>query len=357
MQTIRLSYELDTDADKSTQTEFENSLIRMLDAVDSQQSLQKAARYLGVSYRHFWGELLDWEARLGQCLVIREQGKPAKLSPLGKKLLWAERSVLARNALEIERIRTELAAAFAEITNPEATVIRMSGCFDPLLAKLPAFAFPFGFITDLRFSSSLEGLSDFLKGSCDIAVFAVPKDAERGSIAAEVFAPYLDPETTDVCRFAVRTQGLAVARGNPKNLRKLGDVVKRRLRYAGRSPESGTRVLQQTLLKAGGMKPHLLDSPALVESSAQAVAVAVASGRADAGLCLEHAARSFGADFLPMAEEECFLVWKKRAPLTVLDFVRLLLRPEWRDGAADFAGINAKRCGDYIDIRKIFGWW
>lgn len=72
-----------------------NLLIRQLAAIESGKGLQQAARSLGVSYRYFWGQIEIWEERFGQKLVIREQGKRARLSPLGQKLLWAERTVMA----------------------------------------------------------------------------------------------------------------------------------------------------------------------------------------------------------------------------------------------------------------------
>jgi putative molybdopterin biosynthesis protein len=119
-----------------------NLLIRQLAAIESGKGLQQAARSLGVSYRYFWGQIEIWEERFGQKLVIREQGKRARLSPLGQKLLWAERTVMANYAVQMEKMRTELNAAFAAACNPDADIVTIAGCFDPWLATLPAFLFP-----------------------------------------------------------------------------------------------------------------------------------------------------------------------------------------------------------------------
>lgn len=81
------------------------SLIRQLAAIECGEGLQQAARSLGVSYRYFWGEIEAWEAKFGQKLVIREQGRRARLSPLGAKLLWAERTVMANHAVQIEKMQ------------------------------------------------------------------------------------------------------------------------------------------------------------------------------------------------------------------------------------------------------------
>lgn len=103
-----------------------NPLIRQLAAIECGEGLQQAARSLGVSYRYFWGEIEAWEAKFGQKLVIREQGRRARLSPLGAKLLWAERTVMANHAVQIEKMRTELNAAFAAACDPEAEIVRIA---------------------------------------------------------------------------------------------------------------------------------------------------------------------------------------------------------------------------------------
>ena len=67
-----------------------------------------AARTLGLSYRHVWGELKRWEAALGHPLVQGAQGRSAQLSEFGDKLLWAERQAQARLAPQVESLHAEL---------------------------------------------------------------------------------------------------------------------------------------------------------------------------------------------------------------------------------------------------------
>ena len=156
-----------------------NLLIRQLAAIESGKGLQQAARSLGVSYRYFWGQIEIWEERFGQKLVIREQGKRARLSPLGQKLLWAERTVMANYAVQMEKMRTELNAAFAAACNPDADIVTIAGCFDPWLATLPAFLFPSHLIADLQFSTSVSGLRALADEKCDFAGFNFPRGAGR----------------------------------------------------------------------------------------------------------------------------------------------------------------------------------
>src|SRR4051812_18684690 len=68
-----------------------NGLIDLLHAVQEHGSISGAARELGLSYRHVWGELRRWEAQLAHPLIVWEKGQRARLAPFGEKLLWAER--------------------------------------------------------------------------------------------------------------------------------------------------------------------------------------------------------------------------------------------------------------------------
>ena len=54
----------------STERELHHPLMAILSAVHSSGSISGAARRLGLSYRHVWGELKRWEGELGQTLVL-----------------------------------------------------------------------------------------------------------------------------------------------------------------------------------------------------------------------------------------------------------------------------------------------
>ena len=66
-------------------------LMSLLQSVETNGSISAAARSLGMSYRHVWGELKRWEHELGNELIIWEKGQSARLSTFGAKLMWAER--------------------------------------------------------------------------------------------------------------------------------------------------------------------------------------------------------------------------------------------------------------------------
>ena len=109
--------------------------------------------------------------------------------------------------------------------------------------------------------------------------------------------------------FARRRQGLLLPAGNPLGIGGVEDLRGRRV--IPRQGKAGSRVLLNHLLKEAGVSSAsltLLEPPARSEAD---VAVAVAEGRADAGLAIEPAARLYRLDFLPLIEEHFDLaVWR-----------------------------------------------
>ncbi|MFU0842851.1 MAG: Transcriptional regulator, LysR family [Burkholderia sp.] len=355
MYRVELSYDLVSEGEP--QPGIRNRLVTELEAIRQEQSLQKAAKKLGVSYRYLWGSVEDWEKKFGSRLIIREQGRPARLSPLGERLLWAEHTVKARHSIELAKIKSELTSAFAMAQDPDAAVLRFGGCFDPWIAQLPAALFPEGTVLMLDFTTSLKGLKDMAAGKCDIAGFNFPLGAGKSSAAAASFAGVLNPALHEACRFCLRSQGLAVAPGNPHGIASIGDVVAKNLRYAGRQPGSGTSVLLHDLLVKENLDPAALDSPALTEQSHRAVATAVASGKADAGLCVASAAKASGADFVPLASESYCLAWRKTIDKSLIGrLLGAISKDAWKGTASHIAGVDAWRCGEKLDL-KTLGWW
>jgi molybdate-binding protein len=97
-----------------------------------------------------------------------------------------------------------------------------------------------------------------------------------------------------------REQGLVVARGNPHGIDGVTDLDGRRI--AWRPPGTGSRLLLERLLLTAGSVPRPdLGEPA---ESHLAVAAAVATGAADAGLAVRAVADSAGLDWVPLASEQ-----------------------------------------------------
>lgn len=120
MHRISLNYTLGTEAAPAL---IRNPLLDLLQAVSDQGSISAAARQLGLSYRHVWGELRRWDAEFGQPLILWEKGQAARLTDFGAKLLWAERQAQARLLPQIEALRADLERAFAVAFDESAHVL------------------------------------------------------------------------------------------------------------------------------------------------------------------------------------------------------------------------------------------
>jgi putative molybdopterin biosynthesis protein len=122
-----------------------------------------------------------------------------------------------------------------------------------------------------------------------------------------------------VVTLAHRAQGLIVRKGNPKRLRTLEDLLAKDVVFVNRQRGSGTRVLLDHELKKAGLEGGAIRGWEREEFTHAAVAVAVQSGAADAGLGVLAAARALDLDFVPLGEERYDLV----VPVDLLDDPRV----------------------------------
>jgi putative molybdopterin biosynthesis protein len=155
---------------------------------------------------------------------------------------------------------------------------------------------------------STGGLAAARRGECDIAGVHLLDPA-----SGEYNRPFLT-EGLELVPGYGRLQGIVFRRGDPRfEARSLAEGVAAALGDPGcllvnRNAGSGTRILLDRLL--GGARPPGHANQAKTHN---AVAVAVAQGRADWGLAVETVAREYGLGFLPLqAERYDFVVPKSR---------------------------------------------
>lgn len=128
-------------------------------------------------------------------------------------------------------------------------------------------------------------------------------DAASGTYNAAAVRQYVPGTRVALLHFAMREQGLIVARSNPLGLRTIADVVSHAARYINRQKDAGTRMLLDALLARAGLQPSAVNGYERLEFTHLAVAALVAEGSADAGLGIRAAARALGCDFVPVAQE------------------------------------------------------
>lgn len=176
---------------------------------------------------------------------------------------------------------------------------------------------------------SLGGLMAIKSGTCHMAG-AHLLDPADGSYNISYINKYLPDEAVVVVNLVMRDQGLIVAKGNPKGISGLEDFRSGKLQFINRQPGAGTRILTDYRLNQAGISPNDIAGYANEEYTHMSVAVAVMSGRADAGMGIHAAAKALSLDFLPVITEEYDLVIPRRFYET--DKVRALIDTIRTDG-------------------------
>jgi molybdate-binding protein/DNA-binding XRE family transcriptional regulator len=118
----------------------------------------------------------------------------------------------------------------------------------------------------------------------------------------------LSPGGGIVVTYAAWEQGFIVPAGNPAGIRHAEDLARKDVRLINRESGAGSRRLLDKMLADAGIPATAVQGYSSTVQSHTAVARAVASGIANAGIGLELAARAFGLDFVPVSEVRFDLV-------------------------------------------------
>jgi putative molybdopterin biosynthesis protein len=168
---------------------------------------------------------------------------------------------------------------------------------------------------------STGGLAAAKRGECDVAAIHL---MDPGS--GEYNYPFLTPSLELIPGYR-RLQGIVYRKGDGRfECHSAEDVIAMATTTAdclmvNRNAGSGTRILTDGLLK--GAKPSGYWSQ---PKSHNAVAVAVAQGRADWGMAIESVARQYGLAFIPVQDEHYdFIVPKARLERAPVQRFRALL--------------------------------
>lgn len=341
--------------------EVRNPLFDLLQALRAHGSIQQAAKATGASYRHVWGALKHWQETLGEPLVSWSQGQPARLTPFAERLLCAETRARARLTPHIEALRAELEHVWAQAHDATQQVLPIHCSHDmalPLLRERAAR--DHGLHLELKFAGSLDALRALAEGRCLVAGFHVPPLTEGARVFAQVLKPLLKPGRHKLIGCMRRMQGLMMARNNPLRLHDLADLAERPLRFVQRQTGSGTRLLTDHLLKRQGIRlAPWTGAPVAEEESHVAVAATIAGGAADAGVGIEAAARAFGLTFVPLLEEDYFLVCLAgtlQHP-AVLKLREALADRRWHDTLHETPGYAPSHGGEVLSLTRALPWW
>lgn len=183
--------------------------------------------------------------------------------------------------------------------------------------------------------------------------------------AAPVFAkalkPMLKPGAHKLIGCSRRAQGLMMRREHADRVRSVADLARSPLRFVNRQVGSGTRLLMDHLLQQNGLRSSdLAGYDSVVEESHVAVASCIVSAVGDVGLGVEAAALEFGLHFVPIVEEDYFLVCLKEnlEHPAVLRLRSLLAGDAWKRVIHTLPGYRpAAAPGEVLMMTAALPWW
>jgi molybdate-binding protein len=150
-------------------------------------------------------------------------------------------------------------------------------------------------------ASSRAALQAIRQGAAHVAGSHI-RDPLTGMFNVKQAAEALAGSGGLVVGFASWEQGLMVAPGNPRRLRKLEDLARKGLSFVNREAGAGSREILDHLLEAAGVPAEAVSGYERTAETHLAVARMVAGGGADAGMGLRAVAAACGLDFVPLLQ-------------------------------------------------------
>ena len=288
----------------NAEREFDFRLVSLLAGIEADGKLTQAAEAAGISYRHAWNLVAQWEEFFGAALVDKAQGRGTSLTPLGRRLLWTGRRANARLAPELENLASEFARALNESLSETPTTLVMHASHDYAVAMLKEQASASAFI-DLQYRGSFDALGALRRGECDLAGFHVP-EGRLGALMEQRYRESLPLDAFRLITFASRTQGFMVPPGNPLQIASVADLCREGVRMVNRQRGSGTRALLEYLISSAGLDRSRIAGYDSEETTHGAVAALIAGRQADVGFGVQAAAAEYGLGFVPVCREQYY---------------------------------------------------
>jgi molybdate-binding protein len=198
-------------------------------------------------------------------------------------------------------------------------------------------------------ASSRLALSWLKQGKVHIAGSHL-EDPKTGEFNLPFIRQELPREDLTVVTFARWEEGLVLAAGNPKKIRKVEDLARAFVRLVNREEGSGSRALLDSLLAKAGIETDRIEGYGRVARGHLAAAYGVMAGEADVCLATRSAAKTFGLDFVPLHGERYDLVMRRKvAELPAVQaFLDVLQRAALRRKLEVLAGYDTAETGAVV---------
>jgi putative molybdopterin biosynthesis protein len=333
--------------------DFDFMLIALLEAIEQTGKLTKSAEQAGISYRHAWNLIEQWQEFFGAPLVVMKKGRGTELTALGSELLWAGLRARDRLAPQLENLAAEFARDLNKTLSDSVAGITIQASHDFAMAKLRELTADAGLALDVQYRGSFDALAALRRGECDVAGFHFP-EGPLGGLLARRYAECL-PAGHCLVGFATRRQGFIVQAGNPKGIRGVRDLAREDVLMVNRQRGSGTRALFEFMLSRESIDRGHLRGYDTEEITHSAVAALVAGKLADVGFGVQAAAAQYRLDFVAYCTERYYLACSREfvqsAPMQSL--IAALRSPAFHELIASLPGYAAAEAGRILDTAAL----
>lgn len=326
----------------------------ILEGIRKLGSFVATAKALGISYSHAWNTVDSIQMVVGKSIVEANVGGRHG----GGTRLTVEGSAILRRYYDLAEklqeflpgtspVRGARPVFSSKVELPEFTIIGSDcigiGILLEMMLKKKTFTH------DVISVGSSGGLGAVMLGEADVAGIHL-LDEETGEYNTPFLARYWLADRAVLVRGYVREMGLIVAKGNPKGITRVSDLLRKDVKLINRTLGSGTRTLLDSYLKRETERRGLKFKDVVgrirgysVEVNSHAeVAKAIEEGGADVGFGIKSAANISDQGFLPMTRENFdFVIEEKRLRKPL---VRVFLEELSSEKFAEKARIVGLRC-------------
>lgn len=195
---------------------------------------------------------------------------------------------------------------------------------------------------------SLDGLVNLRQGLCQISGSHLLDENGKYNTA---FVHYLFPDRDmAVITLAYRTQGLILAKNNPKSIKKISDLTDPKVRFVNRNAGSGTRLWFDSELQKLHIPADEVSGYDTVVKTHSDAATLISLNKADVSLGLQAAAYQHKLDFIPLFEERYDLVLPRANESILLPLLNYIQTIDFRRSLTSLTGYNTAHSGEQIPL-------
>ena len=195
---------------------------------------------------------------------------------------------------------------------------------------------------------SLDGLVNLRQGLCQISGAHILD--ETGEYNTPTVRHLFPDRNVELVTLAHRTQGLILAAGNPKRIKKISDITRENIKFINRNAGSGTRLWFDAELKKQKIDSNNITGYDDTVRTHSEAAMLISQNQGDVSIGLQAAAYQRGLDFIPLFEERYDLILPRENEKVLSPLLDYLQTSNFRSGLNTLTGYNTSHSGEQVAL-------